>query len=99
MTQSNAAVQSININNTERLVSLLCGSALLIDGIFDGRKRMIKLIGGAYLFYRGATGYCRLVSLVERNSVMRNRNVNTAMAMEGARDIPILDAQPIGYTT
>ena len=53
--------KQINIENTERMLSILSGAVMLFHGIRKkGAVSKIKLGIGGYLLYRGITGHCAL---------------------------------------
>ena len=56
---------SANVNDLERLASVLTGTALLIHA-YQGRRRPMNTITGVGLIARGLTGYCPVNSLMGR---------------------------------
>lgn len=51
--------KDININNKERVLSLLGGTWLLFRAL-SGRKNVAQALAAGYLVFRGTTGYCPL---------------------------------------
>jgi len=51
--------KDININNKERVISLLGGTWLLFRAL-SGRKNVTQALAAGYLVFRGTTGYCPL---------------------------------------
>lgn len=69
----------INIGATERIVSVLGGSALAALGFRSIRERngMVMALAGGYLVMRGLTGFCAINKLLNRNT-----HVKKASAIE-----------------
>ncbi|MEO5968035.1 MAG: SRPBCC family protein [Ferruginibacter sp.] len=68
----------INLNNTERVISLVSGSLLLVNSITRNKKVSIpKIILSAMLLYRGSTGYCPASEMLGKKPIRKNvRNIN-----------------------
>ena len=68
----------INLSNTERLISLVGGSLLLIDGLTRNKKVSIpEVLLSGMLLYRGSTGYCPAYDVFGKRIIKRNvRNIN-----------------------
>ncbi|WP_428938658.1 SRPBCC family protein [Fontivita pretiosa] len=61
--------RQINVSNTERMWSMIGGSAVALFGLARGRLSGLALAGlGGMLLYRGFTGYCPLNAAIGRNS-------------------------------
>lgn len=57
-----------NIGKTERIISAIAGSLLMLHGFKSGKK--ISEMGlGSYLLFRGATGLCPVKNQVMGNSL------------------------------
>ncbi|HEV7347129.1 SRPBCC family protein [Telluribacter sp.] len=75
--------QKINVGPTERVISVVGGTYLLLDGLFLKEKRSVTeaLIGG-FLLFRGATGYCPLhTALEDRPAQEHSQNINIRVNM------------------
>jgi len=61
--------RQINVSSSERMWSLIGGSAVALFGLARGRLSGMALAGlGGMLLYRGFTGYCPLNAAMGRNS-------------------------------
>jgi uncharacterized membrane protein len=69
----------INVGKTERIISVVAGTALSALGIRAWRRGYGKALGtlGMFLLKRGATGYCEINNLIDRNTANKR-----ASAME-----------------
>ncbi|MBC7903252.1 MAG: DUF2892 domain-containing protein [Gemmatimonadaceae bacterium] len=76
-----SAPQAMNISSPERVVSLVAGSFLLIDSIFNRHFRLPKALAAGYMLYRGATGNCSLYALSGKESVIQSKNINIRVEM------------------
>lgn len=68
----------VNLNNTERFLSLAGGTLLLISSIKKGKKISIpKVLFSGMLLYRGMAGYCPAYDILGKKKLQRNiRNIN-----------------------
>src|SRR5687768_2267604 len=57
-----------NVSRTERIISAVAGSLLMIHGIKSGRK-ISELPLGSFLLFRGATGYCPVKQSVAKSGL------------------------------
>jgi uncharacterized membrane protein len=74
-----------NINQQQRIVSALAGTALLLAGLTRGRWSGLLLGGtGAALIYRGATGHCELYHALGINTAKHSAQTAIA-AQQGVR--------------
>jgi uncharacterized membrane protein len=64
------ASEQINVNDTERQLSMIGGTVLVVCGLLRGSLSGLALaaIGGG-LIYRGQTGHCHLYEALEFSSV------------------------------
>jgi uncharacterized membrane protein len=54
------------IGTTERIASVVAGSALVVFGLMRGTLQGLALGGaGGYLVYRGAVGYCPITAALD----------------------------------
>jgi len=62
--------EQINVNETERQLSMIGGTVLVVCGLLRGSLSGLALaaIGGG-LIYRGQTGHCHLYEAIEYSSV------------------------------
>jgi len=62
--------EQINVNDTERQLSMIGGTVLVVCGLLRGSLSGLALaaIGGG-LIYRGQTGHCHLYEVIEYSSV------------------------------
>lgn len=72
----NMATHTVNISNGERVVSVIAGSFLMLDGLMNRRMRRWKTGMGLALICRGATGYSLLYRLAGRTSAPPSRAIN-----------------------
>src|SRR5687768_288892 len=56
-----------NIGEMQRGASLLTGSILILDGLLKDKKNIPETLLGAFLVFRGATGYCPATHLATRS--------------------------------
>jgi uncharacterized membrane protein len=75
----------INVNNAERLSSVLLGSALVSFGVVrrSGPLSLASIAGGAPLLWRGLTGNCPVYSALDINSASQeeiNAKINAQPA-------------------
>lgn len=74
----------INVSNTERIVSVLGGSALIWHALSGNRKSIVEGIAGGYLLFRGASGYCPIYDLTNKQRLpdpAKNINIQTALTV------------------
>jgi uncharacterized membrane protein len=64
---------TINVGNTERIVSALGGAALAVMGLRDLRSAsgVSMLLTGGFLLVRGISGYCAVNNALGRNTAHR----------------------------
>ncbi|MBC7849814.1 MAG: SRPBCC family protein [Chitinophagaceae bacterium] len=72
---------TVNVGKTERVVSLLGGSLLLLDSLFNSRFRGFKVITAGYLMYRGISGNCPAYSIAGKDSWRQYTNANVRVSM------------------
>ncbi len=75
---------SVNITKTERIVSVLAGTALAYLALTKkGAKiRMPMLVAGGILFFRGATGHSEIYEMSGKEKLMDTvRNINIRVKM------------------
>ncbi len=64
-----------NLGDNERLISVLSGSVLLLQGLMGKKKNMIPALAGAYLLFRGGSGYCAVYDAVKRGKEMKSDRI------------------------
>jgi len=52
------------LDNTERIMSVVSGATLLYNELRKDNKSIIKIAMGAYLMQRGVTGKCAVSNLI-----------------------------------
>jgi uncharacterized membrane protein len=71
-----------NMNKNERIISLAIGVALMALGIIGMKRRSkqawVEIAAGASMLLRGASGYCPVTALIDRNTTVKE----TAEVME-----------------
>jgi uncharacterized membrane protein len=80
---------SINVGVTERLISVIAGSLLLINGLRKGGLGLFRLGISGYLLYRGATGHCHGYSALGKEHLpdpIKNINIRTTVAVNRPRN-------------
>lgn len=83
-------IASPNVNDLERMASVLTGTALLIHA-YQGRRRPMNTISGVGLIARGLTGYCPVNSLLGR----QRAKGDTREELGGSRGVLIEESIPI----
>jgi len=62
----------VNISDKERMISGGIGAALIVMGLLNIKqpsvKTFLELGGGAFLLFRGTTGYCPVSAAIGRNT-------------------------------
>ncbi len=80
----------VNLSNTERVISLVGGSLLLVDGLTRNKKVSIpKLLLSGMLLYRGSTGYCPAYDIFGKKKIrksIRNINIRTSIIVYKSRE-------------
>lgn len=77
---------SVNVGQTERMISVLAGSWLLLSGLRKGS--LLRMGVGGYLMYRGATGHCALYSAIGKPHLpdpVKNINIRTTVQINRPR--------------
>ena len=69
-----------NLGDNERLVSVLSGSVLLIQAIM-GKKKVLPAIAGAYLLFRGSSGYCMVSDAIKSGMDMKSNDIEIATSI------------------
>jgi uncharacterized membrane protein len=79
--------QSVNVGQTERLVSTVGGGVLLAAGLFRGGLKGLVAAGlGAALVYRGQTGHCCLYDAIGANTAEQGHGpADSVPAQAGVR--------------
>lgn len=75
---------NINVSKTERIASLLSGSALIWHALSGNRKNILEGLAGGYMIYRGASGYCPLYDLAGKQRLpdpAKNINIQTSLTV------------------
>lgn len=68
--------EDINVERDERLVSVIAGSALLINAL-NKRINILKTAVAGYLLFRGITGFCPGYKALANNAAeMKGKNIN-----------------------
>lgn len=79
-----------NVSNTERILSLVGGSLLLVDGLTRNKKISIpELLLSGMLIFRGASGYCPGYDVLKKNKTsksVRNINIRTSIIVYKSRE-------------
>ncbi|MBC8033897.1 MAG: DUF2892 domain-containing protein [Chitinophagaceae bacterium] len=87
--RSSSALTTINVSERERIASLTVGSALLVNAVLTGKRfRFIKGLVGAFMIFRGVTGYCPAYAAGARNSTrdgLSNVNIRTRVVVNKGR--------------
>lgn len=61
--------EKLNINETERLASVVGGASLMLYGLFRrSPTALASAAAGGYLMYRGLTGYCPAYDMMHVNT-------------------------------
>lgn len=58
----------VNVYPSERVASVVAGSALALYGMRNDRARLPTLLTGGYLLYRGLSGHCPVYGMLAVNS-------------------------------
>ncbi len=77
---------SVNVDVPERVISVMAGSWLFLNGITRGS--LIKIGIGGYLMYRGTTGHCSLYSAMGKAHLadpVKNINIRTIVQVNRPR--------------
>jgi uncharacterized membrane protein len=77
----NGNTDIMNVGSTERVVSAVAGTLLLVDGMANRRFRIQKFVTGAYLLFRGATGYCAIYRAAGKTAAPPSKNINIRLKM------------------
>jgi uncharacterized membrane protein len=81
----------VNINKTERMISVVGGSILLASAVRMATRRpgaaIASTLGGIYLLFRGSTGHCHASAAIGRNTA------NSGSA--GSRSLTITETMQI----
>ncbi len=64
-----------NLGETERLVSVISGSALLVQALMGRKKKVLPALAGAYLLFRGGAGYCAVYDAVKRGKETKSDSI------------------------
>jgi uncharacterized membrane protein len=72
---------TVNVGRTERLASIVGGSLLLLDSIFNKSFRGYKAAAGGYLLFRGISGNCLAYKLAGKQEWRQFTNVNIRTRM------------------
>ena len=66
----------VNVNETERLISLIGGAGLVVYGLTRCSLKELLLVGaGGYLIYRGLTGHCPAHEAVNVSTASRTERL------------------------
>jgi len=80
---------TVNVNNTERIISAGVGAFLVFNTIADLKKfSLAKLLAGGFLLYRGATGHCPMYSMLGKDNLpdpVKNINIRTSILVNKPR--------------
>jgi uncharacterized membrane protein len=80
---------SVNVSNTERIVSVLAGSYLAYRALSRAPKKYKLLAPAAFLLYRGATGHCPGYSAIGKRRLpdnAHNINIETSVIVNKPSD-------------
>jgi uncharacterized membrane protein len=83
-----------NIDDMERMISLLAGAGLLLGALSRGRGRALRVAAGAGLVARGVVGYCPLRASLG----LGRRRDDTRRALGGSRGIVVEERASIAST-
>lgn len=64
-----------NVGKTERIISAVAGSLLLVHGLSKG-KAISEMSLGTFLLFRGASGYCPVTKAVKATTTGTPSNIN-----------------------
>jgi uncharacterized membrane protein len=67
---------SSNVHPVERVASVLGGSLLAISGIRQGRSGILRMLTGAAMIARGATGHCQLYQALGVRTAPTGKNTS-----------------------
>src|SRR5690606_34227656 len=80
---------TVNVNNTERIISAGVGAFLVFNTIADLKKfSLAKLQADRFLLYRGATGHCPMYSMLGKDNLpdpVKNINIRTSILVNKPR--------------
>jgi len=81
---------TINVGNTERIISALGGAALAVMGLRDMKSPagMSMFLSGGFLLFRGISGYCPVNNAIGRNTAHKQGSpveVNTTVSINKPR--------------
>ena len=74
-----AAGHPRNVNDLERGLSLIGGTALMLYGLRRSLGNMALMLGGGALIYRGLTGYCAAYQALGVNTAQHNTGHGVAL--------------------
>lgn len=85
MKNSNNILSSIqpNLGDRERLISVASGSALLVQALI-GEKKLLPALAGAFLLFRGGSGYCPLYDAAKKVKEAKGHSIEirTSISVE-----------------
>lgn len=78
----------MNVNTTERIISVMGGAYLLINALAKKEINVLKTMTAAFLLFRGITGHCpgyRAAGKTEIDQHPRNVNIRTSLIVNRPR--------------
>lgn len=88
MNRTVAHSNNTNVRFSERMVSLLAGSLLIVDAFERKRFSFSKAAAGGFLLYRGISGYCPFIKWmgdIRVSSSPKNINIRTSITVNRPR--------------
>lgn len=78
----------LNVSTTERVISVMGGSYLLVNALVKKEFDVVKVMAAAFLLFRGVTGHCPGYNAIGKTEVdhhTKNVNIRTSLTVNKPR--------------